>query len=75
MIDSFHANLLMRIWTGMLLLMVAMLSGSIIANASGQVDRALIVGFFVMLTFLVGVLLLLGACRLLIASVHAILWR
>ena len=75
MIDSFHANLLMRIWTGMLLLMVAMLSGSIIANASGQVDRALTVGVLMVLTFLVGVLLLIGACRLLIASVRAVLWR
>ena len=75
MIYSFSANLLMRIWAGLLLLMVAMLGGSIIANASGQVERALLAGVFMVLTFLVGVLLLIGACRLLIASVRAVLWR
>ncbi len=36
MIHSFRANLLMRIWTGLLLLMVAALMGSIVADATGQ---------------------------------------
>ena len=75
MIYSFRANLLMRIWTGILLLMVAMLIGAIIANASGQVDRALIAGVFMGLIFIGSVMVLIGAGRLLIASFRAVLWR
>jgi hypothetical protein len=75
MIYSVRANLLMRIWAGLLLLMVAMLIGAIAANATGQDDRAVIAIIVMTIVFIGSITLLIGACRMLIISFRAILWR
>jgi ABC-type dipeptide/oligopeptide/nickel transport system permease subunit len=74
MIYSVRANLLMRIWAGLLLLMVAMLIGAIAANATGQDDHAVIAIIVMTIVFIGSITLLIGACRLLIISFRAILW-
>jgi hypothetical protein len=75
MIYSFRTNLLMRVWTGFLLLMVAMLIGAIVVDASGKIGDALIAILFVGIIFISGIMVLIGACRLLIAFLRAVLWR
>ena len=75
MIYSVRANLLMRIWAGLLLLMVAMLIGAIAANATGQDDHAVIAIIVMTIVFIGSITLLIGACRMLIISFRAILWR
>ena len=76
MIYSFRANLLMRIWTGLLLFWVAMLIGYIIANSSGQSARTLIAAVLIGLAFFIGSMMaLIGACRMLIAFLRAVLGR
>ena len=75
MIYSVRANLLMRIWTSLLLFMVAMLIGAIAANAIGQDDRAVIAIIVMTIVFIGSITLLIGACRMLIISFRAILWR
>ena len=75
MIYSFRANLLMRIWTGLLLLMVAMLIGVIVTNATGKTGEALIAIILMAVIFIVGIMVLIGAGRLLIAWFRAVLWR
>ena len=75
MIYSVRANLLMRIWAGLLLFMVAMLIGAIAANATGQGDRAVTAIIIMAIVFIGSTTVLIGACRLLIISFRAILWR
>jgi hypothetical protein len=75
MIYSFRTNLLMRVWTGLLLLMVAMLIGAIVANATGPIGDAIIAIIFMAVIFIMGIMVLIGACRLVIAFLRAVLWR
>jgi cation transporter-like permease len=75
MIYSFHTNLLMRVWTGLLLLMVTMLIGVIVTNATGKTGDALIAIVFMAVIFITSVMVLIGACRLAIAFLRAVLWR
>ena len=75
MIYSFRANLLMRVWTGLLLLMVAMLIGVIVTNATGKTGDALIAIIFMAVIFIISIMVLVGACRLVIAFIRAVLWR
>jgi cation transporter-like permease len=75
MMYSFRANLLMRVWTGLLLLMVAMLIGVIVTNATGTTGDALIAIMFMAVIFIISIMVLIGACRLVIAWFRAVLWR
>ena len=75
MIYSFSTSLLMRVWTGLLLLMVAMLIGAIVTNATGPIVDALIAIIFMAIIFIISIMVLLGACHLLIAFFRAVLWR
>jgi hypothetical protein len=75
MIYSFRTNLLMRVWTGLLLLMVAMLMGVIVTNATGKTGDALIAIIFMAVIFIISIMVLIGACRLLIAWFRAVLRR
>ena len=75
MIYSFRTSLLMRVWTGLLLLMVAMLIGVIVTNATGPIVDELIAIIFMAIIFIISIMVLIGACRLLIAFFRAVLWR
>jgi cation transporter-like permease len=75
MIYSFRASLLMRVWTGLLLLMVAMLIGVIVTNATGPLGDEVIAIIFMTVIFISSILVLIGACRLVIAFFRAVLWR
>ena len=75
MIYSYRANLLMRVWTGLLLLMVAMLIGVIVTNATGKTGDALIAIILMTVIFISSIMILIGACRLVIAFLRAVLWR
>ena len=75
MIYSFRTNLLMRVWTGLLLFMVAMLIGVIVTNATGKTGDALIAIIFMAVVFIISIMVLVGACRLVIAFIRAVLWR
>jgi hypothetical protein len=75
MIYSFHTNLLMRVWTGLLLFMVAMLIGVIVTNATGKTGDALIAIIVMAVIFIISIMVLIGACRLVIAFLRAVLWR
>jgi hypothetical protein len=75
MIYSFRTNLLMRVWTGLLLLMVAMLIGVIVTNATGPLGDKVIAIIFMAVIFISSIMVLIGACRLLIAFLRAVLWR
>ena len=75
MIYNFRANLLMRFWLGLLLLMVAALIGSIVASATGQAGNALLAIILMGAIFIGSMMALIGACRLLIAYFRAFVWR
>ena len=75
MIYSFRTNLLMRVWTGLLLFMVAMLIGVIVTNATGKTGEALIGIIFMAVIFITSIMVLIGACRLAIGFLRAVLWR
>ena len=75
MIYSFRTNLLMRVWTGLLLLMVAMLIGVIVTNATGPLGDEVIAIIFMAVIFIISIMVLIGACRLAIAFLRAVLWR
>ena len=75
MIYSFRTNLLMRVWTGLLLLMVAMLIGVIVTNSTGPLGDEVIAIIFMTVIFISSIMVLIGACRLVIAFLRAVLWR
>ena len=75
MIYSFGTCLLMRLWTGLLLLMVAALIGSIVASATGQLGSALIAIILMGAVFIGSIMALVGACRLFIAFFRIFVWR
>jgi len=75
MIYSFRANLLMRIWTGLLLLFVAMLMGGMIADVDGRARDLLFAAILMGLILITSILILVGACRLLIGIFRVVLWR
>ena len=75
MIYTFRPHLLMRIWTGLLLLLVAMLMGGIVAGADRQAEHLLFADILMGLIFIASIFILIGAWRLLIVIFRIVLWR
>jgi hypothetical protein len=75
MIYAFRAALIYRIWASLILLMVAMLIGAIASRAPGTIDDTLSAGLLMVVSLITGIMVLVGACRILVASIRAVMWR
>ena len=75
MIYIFRAALIYRFCAGLMLLMVAMLIGAIVAGATDKIDDTLSAGLLMVVILVTGSMVLVGACRALVASIRAVMWR
>jgi hypothetical protein len=75
MIYIFRAALIYRFCAGLMLLMVAMLIGAIVAGATDKIDDTLSAGLLMVVILAIGSMVLVGACRALVASIRAVMWR
>jgi hypothetical protein len=75
MIYTFRAALIYRIWAKLILLMVAILIGAIASRAPGKIDDMLSAGLLMVVSFITGIMVLVGACRVFVASIRTVMWR
>jgi hypothetical protein len=52
-----------------------MLIGAIVAGATDKIDDTLSAGLLMVVILVTGSMVLVGACRALVASIRAVMWR